>query len=74
MKKKLIEANNDKGMAEFTRDEAVRAKQEAEFARTEAETAKDKVKKEGYEAGMAETQTSLKAQIPGVYRLYCSQV
>ena len=61
-------------MAEFTRDEAVRAKQEAEFARTEAETAKDKAEEEGYEAGVADTQASLKAQIPGVCRLYCSQV
>ena len=74
LKKKLIEANNVKGMAEFARDEAVRARKEAEFARTEAETAKDKAEEEGYEAGVVETQASLKAQIPGVCRLYCSQV
>ena len=74
LKKKLIEADNAKGVAEFARDEAVRAKQEAEFARTEAETTKDKAEEEGYEAGVAETQASLKAQIPGVCRLYCSQV
>ena len=36
--------------------------------------ARDKVEEEGYEAGMVETQASLKAQIPGVCRLYCSQV
>ena len=74
LKKKLIEADNAKGVAEFARDEAVRAKQEAEFARTEAETTKDKAEEEGYEAGVAETQASLKAQIPGVCRLYYSQV
>ena len=74
LKNKLIEADNAKGVAEFARDEAVRAKQEAKFARTEAETAKDKAKEEGYEAGVAETQASFKAQIPGVCRLYCSQV
>ena len=74
LNKKLIKANNAKGVAEFARDEAVRAKQEAKFARTEAETAKDKAKEEGYEAGVAETQASLKAQIPRVCRLYCSQV
>ena len=73
LKKKLIETNNAKGVAEFARDEAVRAKTEAEFARTEAETAKDKAEEEGYEAGVAETQAHLKAQIPGVCRLYCSQ-
>ena len=50
----------------------MRAKQEAEFARTEAEVARDKAEEEGYEAGMAETQASLKAQIPRVCRLYCS--
>ena len=72
MKKQLIEANNAKGVAEFAKDEAVRAKQEAEFARTEAEVARDKAEEEGYEAGMAETQASLKAQIPRVCRLYCS--
>ena len=74
LKKKLIEADNVKGVAEWARDEAVRAKTEAEFAKTEAETAKDKAEEEGYEAGVAETQALLKAQIPGVCRLYCFQV
>ena len=71
LKKKLIMADNAKGMAEFTRDETMRAKQETEFARTEAETAKDKAEEKGYEAGVADTQASLKAQIVGVC---CSQV
>ena len=61
-------------MAEFARDEAVRTKTEAEFAKIETETSKDKVEEEGYEAGVAETQALLKAQIPDVCRLYCSQV
>ena len=61
LKKKLIEADNAKGVAEFARDETVRAKTEAEFARTEAKTAKDKAEEEGYEAGVAETQALLKA-------------
>ena len=74
LKKKLIEADNAKGVVEFAKDEAVRAKQEAEFARTKAEVARDKAEEEGYEARVAETQASLKAQMPGVCRLYCSQV
>ncbi|XP_050278174.1 uncharacterized protein LOC126719688 [Quercus robur] len=74
LKKKLIMAENAKGVAEFARDEAVRAKKEAKFARNEAEAARDKAEDEGYNMGVAETQTSLKAQIPGVCRLYCSQV
>ena len=72
LKKKLIEADNAKGVAEFARDEAMRAKTEAEFTRTEAKTAKDKAEEEGYESGVAETQALLKAQIPSVCRLYCS--
>ena len=52
----------------------MRAKTEAKFAKTEAETSKDKAKDEAYDAGVADTQATLKAQIPGVCRLYCSQV
>ena len=74
LKKKLIEVDNAKGVAEFARDEVVRAKTEAEFARTETEAVRDKAEEEGYEVGVVETQASLKAQIPGVCRLYCSQV
>ena len=67
-------ADNDKGVAEYARDEAIRAKREAEFAKNKAEAAKETAENEGYNAGVAETQASLKAQIPGVCRLYCSQV
>ena len=74
LKKKLIEADNAEGVAEFAKDETVRTKQEAEFAKTEAEFARDKAEEEGYKVEVAETQASLKAQIPGVCRLYCSQV
>ena len=49
LKKKLIEANNTKGVVEFAKDETIRAKQEAESARTEAEAARDKAEEEGYE-------------------------
>ena len=59
-------------MAEFAKDEVVRAKQEAEFARTKVEAARDKAEEEGYEAEVAETQASFKAQIPRVCKLYCS--
>ena len=74
LKKKLIMADNAKGVAEFARDEAVRVKQEAEFARNTAKTARDKAEEEVYETRVAETQACLKAQISGVCRLYCSQV
>ena len=74
LKKKLSEAEGAKGIAEWARDEALRAKTEAEFARTEVESSKEKAEDEAYDLGVAETQATLKAQIPGVCRLYCSQV
>ena len=49
-------------------------KEEAEFTRTEAECSKEKAKDEAYDAGVAETEAALKAQVPGVCRLYYSQV
>ena len=52
----------------------MRAKKEAKFARTEAKCSKKKAKEEAYDSGVAETQAALKAQVPGVCKLYCSQV
>ena len=74
LNKRLVTAEHDKGVAEYARDEAIRAKREAEFARNEAEVAKETAEDDGYNARVAETQAILKAQIPGVCRLYCSQV
>ena len=74
MKKKLAEVERSKNVAEWARDEALRAKAEAEFARTEAESSKEKAEEEAYDLGVAKTQATLKAQVPRVCRLYCSQV
>ena len=74
LNKKLVTAEHDKGVAEYARDEAIRAKREAEFARNETEAAKETTEDDSYNAGVAETQAIFKAQIPGVCRLYCSQV
>ncbi|XP_030924898.1 uncharacterized protein LOC115951916 [Quercus lobata] len=63
LNKRLITAEHDKGVAEYARDEAMRAKREAEFARNEAEAAKETAEDDGYNAGVAETQTILKTQI-----------
>ena len=43
------------------------------FARTEAECSQEKAEEEAYNLGVAETQATLKAQVLGVCRLYCSQ-
>ena len=44
------------------------------FARTETECSKEKAEEEAYDLVVVETQATLKAQVPGVCRLYCSQV
>ena len=44
------------------------------FVKTEAECSKEKAEEEAYDLGMAETQATLKAQVLGVCRIYCSQV
>ena len=63
-----------KKVPEWAKDEALRAKEEAVFARIEAECFKEKAKEEAYDLGVAETQATLKAQVPGVCRFYYSQV
>ena len=55
LNKRLILAENDKGVTEYARDKAMRAKREAEFARNEAEAAKEMAKDEGYNVGVADT-------------------
>ena len=48
----------------------MRAKEEAKFARTEAKCSTEKAEEENYDSGVAETEAALKAQVPGVCRLY----
>ena len=74
LKKKLAEAEGAKNVAGWARDEALKAKEEAVFATAEAECSKEKAEEEAYDLGVAETQATLKAQVSGVCRLYCSQV
>ena len=42
------------------------------FAKTEAECSKKKAEEKAYNLGVAETRATLKAQVPGVCKLYCS--
>ena len=74
LKKKLAEAEGAKNVMEWARDEALGAKVEAQFTRTEAESSKEKAEEEAYAFGVVETQATLKAQVPRVCRLYCSQI
>ena len=66
LKKKLEEAQKLKDHAEKLRAEAKKAKVEAKKARDEAE-------QHGYDFGMAETEDTLRAQVPAVCRTYCAQ-
>ena len=72
LKRKLTEAEWAKNVKEWAMDEALRAKEEAVFARSEVESSKEKADEKAYDLGVAETQATLKAQVPGVCRLYCS--
>ena len=65
-KKKLKEAQKLKGHAKKLRAEAEKAKVEAEKARDEA-------KQHGSDVGVAETEDTLRAQVPAVCRTYCAQ-
>ena len=72
--KKLAEAEGAKNVAEWARDKALKAKEKVVFTRVEAESSKEKAEEEAYDLGVAETYATFKAQVPGVCRLYCSQV
>ena len=39
----------------------------------EAEKARDEVEQQGYDLGVAETEEALKAEVPTVCRIYCTQ-
>ena len=55
MKKKLAEVEGAKNVAEWARDEALRAKKEAVFTRAESESSKEKADEEAYDLGVAKT-------------------
>ena len=75
LKQKLVEVEGVKNVTEWAKDEALRTKEEAVFAKIETECSKEKAEEkaeeEAYDLGVAETQATLKAQVPGVCRLYC---
>ena len=73
LKKKLAKEKGAKNVAEWVRDKALKVKKEAVFARAEAESSKEKAEEEAYDFEAVETQATLKAQVPRVYKLYCSQ-
>ncbi|XP_050264145.1 uncharacterized protein LOC126708396 [Quercus robur] len=59
LKKRLILAENEKGVAEYALDEAMRAKREAEFARNEAKAAKKTVWEEALKRAGVDASSDL---------------
>ena len=47
--------------------------EEAKKAKVQAERARDQVEQVGYDAGVAETEEALRAEVSGVCRTYYSQ-
>ena len=66
LKKQLEEAQRLK-------DQAEKSKAKSEKARIEAKKAKDEAEQKGYDLKVVETKETLRAEVPAVCRIYCSQ-
>ena len=55
------------------RERAEKSREEAEKAKTEAERAMNEAEQRGYEVGIAETEETLRAEVPAVCRIYCAK-
>ena len=66
LRKKLEEAQK-------LQEQTQRLKNEAEKAKMEAEKARDEVEQQGYDLGVAETKETLKAEVPAVCHINCTQ-
>ena len=53
--------------------QAEKSKEEAEKARVEAEQAMNVAEQKSYNLGVAETEETLRAEVPVVCRIYCAQ-
>ena len=66
MKKQLEEAKKLK-------DQAEKARMQIEEDKANTEKERDEAKQHGYDVGIAETEDTLKAEVPAVCRAYCTQ-
>ena len=55
MKKKMVKVERAKNVAEWAKDETLKAKEESMFARVEAKCSKEKAEDEAYDLGVAKT-------------------
>ena len=66
LRQQLEEANKLKALAE-------KAKMQAEEDKLKAEKERDEVEQHGYDVGVAETEDTLRAEVPAVCHAYCAQ-
>ena len=59
--------------AQKLQEQTERLKNEAEKAKMEAEKARDEAKQQGYDLGVVETEETLKAEVPAMCRINCTQ-
>ena len=59
--------------AQKLKDQAEKLKAEAEKAKIKAEQAKEEAEQHGYDVGVAKTEDTLRAEVPAVCWVYCTQ-
>ena len=59
--------------AQKLKDQDEKLKAEAEKAKIEVEQAREEVEQYGYDVGIAETEDTLRAEVPTVCSAYCTQ-
>ena len=61
------------GEAKKLKDQAEKARMQAEEDKAKAEKERDEAEQHGYDVGGAETEDTLRAEVPAVCRAYCTQ-
>ena len=59
--------------AKKLKDQAEKARMQAEEDKAKAEKERDEAEQHGYDVGVAETEDTLRVEVPTVCRAYCSQ-
>ena len=59
--------------AKKLKDQAEKARMQAEEDKAKAEKERDEAKQHGYDVGVAETEDTLRAEVPAVCSTYCTQ-
>ena len=58
--------------AKKLREQAEKARMQAEEDKAKAKKERDEAKQHGYDVGVAETEDTLRAEVPVVCRTYCT--